>query len=113
METLRVTPVQTELEWENPQANKDRLAEAMAPFAGKTDLLILPEMFTTGFSMNPAPLAETMYGPSITWMKAQAQKLQAAITGSLIIEEAGKYYNRLLFISPEGRLETYDKKHLF
>ncbi|MEM6725898.1 MAG: amidohydrolase [Bacteroidota bacterium] len=113
METLRVTPVQIELEWENPTANKNRLAEAMAPFAGKTDLLILPEMFTTGFSMNPAPLAETMDGPSVSWMQAQADKLQAAITGSLIIEENGKYYNRLLFLSPGKKIHSYDKKHLF
>jgi predicted amidohydrolase len=79
----------------------------------QTDLVVLPEMFTTGFSMNPNELAEEEDGPTLAWLKAKARELDAAITGSVIIREKGKYYNRLFFVLPNGNYQTYNKRHLF
>jgi predicted amidohydrolase len=79
----------------------------------QTDLVVLPEMFTTGFSMNPNELAEEEDGPTLAWLKAKARELDAAITGSVIIHEKGKYYNRLFFVLPNGNYQTYNKRHLF
>lgn len=113
MENLRVTLIQSSLYWENKTANLNQFAERLAPLAGHTDLVILPEMFTTGFSMNPTQLAERMDGITMQWLTQQAKTLKAVITGSFIAEVAGKFYNRLVWMRPDGSYEVYDKRHLF
>ncbi len=113
MKDIRITLVQTALHWENPQANLQQLDDKLASLAGKTDLVILPEMFTTGFSMNAAALAEPMKGPTMQWLARKADGLKAVITGSFIAEENGRHYNRLVWMRPDGSYETYDKRHLF
>ena len=110
---MRITLVQSALHWENPEANRTMFAAKLAPLAGATDLVVLPEMFTTGFSMNAAKLAEDMQGPTLRWMREQAAGLGAALCGSFICSDAGKYYNRLVWMYPDGRMATYDKRHLF
>ena len=113
MPDLTITLVQSELIWEHPEANRDRFTARLQPLAGATDLIVLPEMFTTGFSMNGGPLAETMEGPTLTWMRRQARQLTADVTGSVIMRESDRLYNRLLWVKPDGQCVTYDKKHLF
>lgn len=109
--TLRVAGIQTQLTWEQPQANRDRFDKLIGNV--EADLVVLPEMFSTGFTMNPQEVAETMDGPTITWMKSRAKIHDCAIVGSLVIKEESQYFNRLIFMHPEGTFETYDKKHLF
>lgn len=111
--SLRLTIAQSTLHWEDTTRNLEMFTEKIADLPGKTDLVLLPEMFTTGFSMNPKPLAQTMDGPTITWMLAQARQLQAVIAGSVIVEEQGHYYNRFVWAQPDGKLYHYDKRHLF
>lgn len=115
MNDLRISLCQTSLAWEDPQTNYrifEDLLLAVEP--GSTDLILLPEMFTTGFSMNSSKLAESMNGPSISWMKKMAEHKQSAICGSLIIEESGHYFNRLVWVEAErDQIQFYDKKHLF
>jgi omega-amidase len=109
---MNITLVQTKLHWENIEANLEMFSQKLQKLP-QTDLIILPEMFTTGFSMNAAALAEPMGGSAIQWMQEQAQQHQAVVTGSLIIEENGNYYNRLIWMRPDGSYQQYDKKHLF
>ncbi len=113
MQNLRVTLVQTYLHWEDKAANLQQLEEKLAPLAGHTDLVILPEMFTTGFTMNPAKLAEPMDGATLQWLSAQSQDLGAVVTGSFIAQEQNNFYNRLVWMRPDGSYEQYDKRHLF
>ncbi len=113
MSGLTLTLVQSELVWEQRQANLERFEERLQPLAGRTDLVVLPEMFSTGFTMNAAPLAETMAGPTLRWMQHLARQLTADLAGSAIIRADGEFYNRLLWVKPDGRYFTYDKKHLF
>ncbi len=113
MPDLTLTLVQSELVWEQRKVNLDRFEERLGSLAGKTDLVILPEMFSTGFTMNAGPLAEAMQGPTLGWMQALARRLGAAVTGSAIIRADGHLFNRLLWVEPGGRIHTYDKKHLF
>ncbi len=113
MPDLTLTLVQSELVWEQRQANLGRFEALLQPVAGRTDLVVLPEMFSTGFTMNAPPLAETMEGPTLKWMQALARQLAADVAGSAIIREGGELYNRLLWVKPDGRFFTYDKKHLF
>jgi len=110
---LRVTLVQADLIWENIQANLLHLDDWLPNLSGKTDLVLLPEMFTTGFSMHPKALAEPLNGPTFAWMAAFAEKTGAAVTGSFICKESDAFYNRLLFIRPDGSYDLYDKRHLF
>ena len=110
---MRLTLVQSSLSWENPAANRAMFSRKLAPLRGATDLVVLPEMFTTGFSMNAAALAEPMDGPTVRWMESTAKSLDAAVTGSFICADGGRYYNRLVFMRPNGQFDTYDKKHLF
>ena len=112
MQDLRVTLVQSMLHWEDAAANRAMFAQKFLPLKGATDLIVLPEMFTTGFSMR-VELAEAMDGPTVQWMKEQAGILDAAIFGSLIIREGHKVYNRGVFVTPDGRVDHYDKRHLF
>lgn len=114
MRDLRITLVQTALHWENAAANRKHFDELLLEVKpGSTDLVVLPEMFTTGFSMQPDVLAEKMDGPTMVWMLQKAVELRAVITGSLIIQSHGHYYNRLIWMRPDGTYETYDKRHLF
>jgi len=113
MEPLRVTLVQSSLVWEDPAANRSALEIKLLPLAGTTDLVVLPEMFSTGFSMRSESLAEGMDGPTVAWMQQVAETLNAVVTGSLIIRERGRYFNRLVWARPDGTNATYDKRHLF
>ncbi len=112
MQNLRISLVQTPLDWQQPSANRERLTSLLAPLEGQTDLIVLPEMFTTGFTMSPDEVAEPLSGPTLVWMQQQARSLGAAICGSVVIEDQG-YRNRLLFVTPEGEVHHYDKRHLF
>ncbi len=110
---MRISIVQSSLHWENPDANRAMFAEKLLALRGNTDLVVLPEMFSTGFSMHAAALAEPMDGPTMDWLRGISHDLNAAITGSIICVEAGKYFNRLIFMRPDGQFDVYDKKHLF
>ncbi|MEX2379402.1 MAG: amidohydrolase [Vicingaceae bacterium] len=112
MEDLRVSLCQADIVWEDPQGNF-KLFEQFFEQIEQTDLILLPEMFNTGFSMRSADLAEQMDGATVNWMRKQAEIQQAVICGSLIVEEEGKYFNRLVWMKPDGTYETYDKRHLF
>ena len=109
---MRVVIIQPNIFWEDKMVNLNRYNEDLSKIES-SDLIVFPEMFTTGFSMKPEIYSETMDGETIQWMKSWSQKLNSAICGSLIIEEKEKYYNRFLFIKPNGDLEFYDKVHLF
>ena len=110
---LQLALVQSELAWHDPVANRAHFEALLAPLEG-VDLVVLPEMFSTGFSMDSASLAEPEDGPSTVWLREQAVRLQAVVTGSLIIQAAdGSYRNRLLWARPDGSLVHYDKRHLF
>lgn len=110
---LKVALIQSDLVWENPKQNRKNFAEKIESISSKVDVIVLPEMFSTGFTMKPEHVAETMDGKTVAWMQNQASKTNAAIVGSLVISEAGNYYNRLLFVEPSGNIITYDKRHTF
>lgn len=110
---LTIELVQTHLLWENPQANRAALQSKIESLQNTADLIILPEMFTTGFTMNAAPFAETMDGETTQWMKEIAQKRNTAVTGSIIINVKDRFFNRLLFVEPNGAITHYDKRHTF
>lgn len=112
MENLKITIIQPNIIWEDAQANLDKYSEFISGIES-TDLIILPEMFTTGFSMQPKKLMETMNGLSVQWMKETAKKKDASVLGSLIIEEHGNFFNRALWAFPNGEIKYYDKRHLF
>jgi omega-amidase len=112
MENLKITLVQPDIIWENTQANLEKYSEMLAELEA-TDVIILPEMFTTGFSMAPEKLKENMDGPSVLWMQNLAREKDAAVLGSLIIEDEGKIVNRALWVFPDGKTKRYDKRHLF
>ena len=115
MTALKLCLCQYDISWENSRVNREYLTNLLGTIqVNTTDVVVLPEMFTTGFSMNSKELAEEMNGPTVQWMHKMADQLNAAITGSIIIREDAKYYNRLLWIEP-GQVQTrcYDKKHLF
>ncbi len=113
MQTLTLTLIQTKLFWENKSANLRMLEEKIKGIPQKTEIVILPEMFSTGFSMNPEELAEPMNGETLTWMKEVSARQGIVLTGSVIISEEGKYYNRLIWMLPNGQFGVYDKRHLF
>ncbi|SIS66471.1 amidohydrolase [Neptunomonas antarctica] len=113
IENLRVTLIQTELVWQSPEENRQMLAEKMQSLAGQADLIILPEMFTTCFMMSPERHSEPMEGETLLWMQAQAVALNAAVCGSVAIQEGTQYINRMLLVSPTGDVQSYDKRHLF
>jgi omega-amidase len=109
---LKITLIQFAPAWEQKAANLDYCSKILAGMVD-TDLFVLPEMFTTGFSMNVKNLAEPMDGPTLQWMKQKAGETGAAIAGSTIIEEDGNFYNRFLWVTPHGQVQHYDKRHLF
>lgn len=110
---LNVVGIQADLVWENPSKNLAFFEEKINLLPKNIDLVVLPEMFTTGFTMNPEKIAEKMEGISVSWMKKMAKKHQIAIVGSLVLEENNKYYNRFVFVHPSTEIETYDKRHSF
>lgn len=113
MSDLTLSFIQADLHWHDAAANRVAFDQQLAQLVGPTDLIVLPEMFSTGFSMAAPALAEPMSGPTVAWLRAQAAAHQAVVTGSVIIEENGAYYNRLLWVRPDGTLSHYDKRHLF
>ena len=110
---LRVTLVQQPLVWHDAAANRERFDSLLAPLAGNTDLIVLPEMFTTGFSMEVERLAEGAGGPTSEWLQKKAEHLHAAITGSVIAKDGSHFYNRMFWAEPGSPLRHYDKRHLF
>jgi predicted amidohydrolase len=109
---LKLQLIEFDIEWENKQANIQELNQILST-TSQVDIIVLPEMFTTGFSMDASKLAETMNGPTVRWMKGMSAEKQSAICGSLIIESEGSIFNRFVFATPEGELACYDKRHLF
>lgn len=112
MSSLTLTLIQSRLHWEDPGANLAMLEEKIAA-AGATEVVILPEMFSTGFSMNPKQWGEAMDGRTIQWMKQTAVSRKIILTGSVIIREGDQYFNRLVWMLPNGQYGYYDKRHLF
>lgn len=110
---MKIAVIQLTLFWENPKENRNHFEEKINGITDDVDLIVLPEMFTSGFTMQPNVVAETMQGETITWLKHLAKAKNAAITGSLVITENGNFYNRLVFVFPSGEIQFYDKKHLF
>lgn len=110
---MNVSCVQAPLSWENPAANRVYFEERIMAIQEPVDLVALPEMFTSGFTMNPAAVAEEMSGETLMWLRALAKRKKAAITGSLAVVENQRYYNRMVFVFPDGKIVQYDKKHLF
>jgi len=110
---LRVALVQSDLVWENIPANLEAFDRQLSGITSPADMVILPEMFTTGFTNNAPQLAVKMDGAAVEWMRQHARRMDALVMGSMIIEEAGSYYNRLIAAFPDGELLTYDKRHLF
>lgn len=110
---VNVTIIQTALHWEDSQKNLTHFDNLLNSMKEKSDLIVLPEMFSTGFTMNPQKLAEPLNGPAFTWIKNKAQEKNCVITGSVAVEENSKYYNRLFWAEPNGEVSHYNKRHLF
>ncbi|HEX7369638.1 MAG TPA: amidohydrolase [Rhodanobacteraceae bacterium] len=113
MQVLKVSLVQGATRWHDPAANRDYYGALIAPLAGRTDLVVLPETFTSGFSNEAIHNAETMEGATVAWLREQAKALDAAVTGSVQLRVDGGVFNRLLFVTPDGEVRHYDKRHLF
>jgi len=113
MSTLTITTIQTKLHWEDKVANLQMLGEKIFSIKEKTEIVVLPEMFSTGFSMKPEMLAETMEGDTVKWMKRIAAEKKIILTGSVIIRENDNYFNRLIWMLPNGQCGIYDKRHRF
>lgn len=109
---MNITTIQSDIIWEDKKQNLQNYQKKIDSIES-TDLIILPEMFTTGFTMNPEQLAESMNGETINWMKDNALRRDSAICGSLIIEEGGLYFNRFIWVNPDNSIQFYDKRHLF
>ena len=112
-EKLSIHLIQVDLAWENKEENVKTFQREIEKLPDSADLVILPEMFSTGFTMKPELVAETMNGKTVEWMKEMATKFDIALVGSIVIQEANNFYNRLLFVTKDGILETYNKRHLF
>ena len=110
---MKVALFQTKLAWEQPETNRKFIEEYFLNEAIDFDLFVLPEMFTSGFTMHPEKISETMQGETISWLKKLAKIKNCAITGSLVIHENDNYYNRMVFVHPSGKIDAYDKRHLF
>ncbi len=110
-ENLLITGIQSDLAWEDPQANRQKFETIISSLEKKADIILLPEMFSTGFSMHPEGIADN--GKMLDWMKQQAKKTGAAIAGSLMVHVEGKFYNRFYFVTPDDRVFHYDKRHRF
>ena len=110
---MRIALIQTDLFWQNASKNRENFDSKINEIQSEVHLIVLPEMFSTGFTMNASEVAETMQGETVEWMKLKAKQKNAAITGSLVITENGKYYNRMFFVFPSGEIQYYDKRHSF
>ena len=110
---MRLALVQPDLAWQAAELNRGRLQQSLLPLKGQTDLVILPEMFTSAFAMGSGAIAEVHPGPTLGWMQTMARELDAAITGSVAVTDNGQRYNRLYFVKPDGSTAYYDKRHLF
>ena len=110
---MHITLLQTDLHWQNPVANRAILEERIFGLPNSTDLIVLPEMFTTGFTMNAHAIAEPMKMTSFRWMQQMAAQTGAVVTGSYVVQEGGAFFNRLFWVEPNGSFDTYDKRHLF
>lgn len=110
---MKVALFQTKLAWEQPETNRKFIEEYFLNETIDFDLFVLPEMFTSGFTMHPEKISETMQGETISWLKKLAKIKNCAITGSLVIQENNNYYNRMVFVQPSGKIDAYDKRHLF
>ncbi len=110
---MKITLVQSNLEWQQAEVNREILAGMLAQSVTETDLILLPEMFTSAFSVGTGAIPEPWPGDSVDWMQSVAVNFDAAVCGSIAVEEDGQRYNRLVFISPEGNLAYYDKRHMF
>lgn len=114
MENLRIALLQTSLHWENPAANRATMLEKLSELnSHELDVIILPEMFNTGFTMNPEPFAEETLGETYQMLHEQSLRLDALIMGSMNVVEGGRFYNRLVAVGPNGLMAKYDKRHLF
>jgi len=113
MSTLTITGIQTALHWEDAAANRKMFEEKINSITDKTEIIIIPETFSTGFSMKPKELAETMNGETVKWMERIAVEKKIILTGSVIINENENYFNRLIWVLPNGQKGIYDKRHLF
>lgn len=113
MDNLRISLVQGDTLWHDPAGNRDYYGGLIAPLGGTTDLVLLPETFTSGFSNDALEQAEDMDGPTVRWMREQAAALGAVVTGSVQLRVGGDVYNRMLWATPDGGLQHYDKRHLF
>ncbi|MDR7209680.1 nitrilase family protein [Flavobacterium piscis] len=110
---MKIALIQSDLYWEDALKNRNQLGLQMDQIDSDVDLVILPEMFSTGFTMSPEDVAETMQGETVLWMQSRAKHHNCAITGSLIVTENNKFYNRMVFVFPSGEIQFYDKRHLF
>ena len=110
---MKIALIQTDLFWQNASKNRENFDSKINEIQSEVNLIVLPEMFSTGFTMNASEVAETMQGETIGWMKLKAKQKNTAITGSVVIAENGKYYNRMLFVFPSGEIQYYDKRHSF
>lgn len=110
---MKIALIQSDIIWENPQVNRTHFEQQINAISEEVDLIVLPEMFSTGFTMNPTEVAETIQGETVVWMQSIAKLKNCAITGSLVIKEQANFYNRMVFVFPSGELQTYNKRHLF
>lgn len=113
MEALNITLIQTDLAWENKEANLMAFEALFPDVPPATDLVVLPEMFSTGFTMNPEPVAEPMNGNTVQWMIRMAEEHKVAVAGSVVVREDEVFRNRFLFVHPDGKVDHYDKRHSF
>lgn len=113
MQSLKLALIQNETHWHDPSSNRQMFSEILNRIATPCDLILMPEMFSTGFTMASQEVAETMQGATVAWMQQQAQRLGSVLAGSVVIEEGGRYFNRFIAAYPDGHLFTYDKRHLF
>ena len=112
-EKLTISLVQINLIWENPNSNRNVIEKYIIDHPAKVDLFILPEMFTSGFTMSPKRVSESMQGVTVNWLKELSKKKNSAICGSLVIKDNDCFYNRFLFVDPDGFIQYYDKRHTF
>jgi len=110
---LNIVAIQANLTWGNPEKNRLYFEQVINKLTSNTNLVVLPEMFSTGFTMKPSSVSETMNGATVSWMINMAKTHNIGIIGSMVIQENNQYFNRAIFVHPSGSLEIYDKRHLF
>lgn len=113
MQDLKISLIQSDIEWENISQNLKNFDGLIDKAYSGCDLIVLPEMFSTGFTMNVEKCAQTINGPAVQWMKEKAEEKNAVISGSVLINDNDKFYNRMIWMKPDGSAESYNKRHLF